>query len=48
VLHDLTGAWTVPLLALLAVTVPQLLLGLAVSRPAYVEDELERAGRDTA
>jgi CP family cyanate transporter-like MFS transporter len=48
VLHDLSGGWTVPLLALLAVTVPQLLLGLAVSRPAYVEDELERAGRDTA
>jgi CP family cyanate transporter-like MFS transporter len=48
VLHDLTGGWTVPLLALLAVTVPQLLLGLTVSRPAYVEDELDRAGRDTA
>ena len=39
-LHDLSGGWTVPLLALLVVTVPQLLLGLAVSRPAYVEDEL--------
>jgi CP family cyanate transporter-like MFS transporter len=47
-LHDLTGGWTVPLLALVAITVPQLLLGLAVSRPAYVEDELEHAGRDTA
>jgi len=40
VLHDLSGGWTVPLLALMAITVPQLLVGLAVSRPAYVEDEL--------
>ncbi len=47
-LHDLSGGWTVPLLVLLVLTVPQLLLGLAVSRPAYVEDELERAGRATA
>lgn len=39
-LHDLSGGWTVPLLALLLLTVPQLLVGLAVSRPAYVEDEL--------
>jgi CP family cyanate transporter-like MFS transporter len=45
VLHDLSGGWTVPLLALL---VPQLLLGLAVSRPAYVEDELDAAGRDSS
>ena len=41
VLHDHTGGWTVPLLVLLALCVPQLLLGLAVSRPAYVEDELD-------
>lgn len=47
-LHDLSGGWTVPLLALLAITVPQLWLGLAVSRPAYVEDELDRTGRHTA
>jgi CP family cyanate transporter-like MFS transporter len=39
-LHHLAGGWTVPLIALLVLTVPQLLLGLAVSRPAYVEDEL--------
>ncbi len=39
-LHDLSGGWTVPLIALLVITVPQLLLGLAVSRPAYIEDEL--------
>ena len=42
VLHDLSGGWVVPLLVLTALTVPQLLLGLAVSRPAYVEDELRR------
>ena len=41
-LHDLSGGWTSPS-SLLADHVPQLLLGLAVSRPAYVEDEL--AGR---
>jgi CP family cyanate transporter-like MFS transporter len=39
-LREVSGGWTLPLLALLAITVPQLLLGLAVSRPAYVEDEL--------
>lgn len=39
-LNDLSGGWTVPLIALLIVTIPQLFLGLAVSRPAYVEDEL--------
>jgi CP family cyanate transporter-like MFS transporter len=47
-LHDLSGGWTVPLLVLLAITVPQLLLGMAVSRRAYVEDELDAAGRDTS
>jgi len=40
VLHDLSGGWTIPLLALIVVTVPQLLVGLAVARPAYVEDQL--------
>lgn len=47
VLHDLTGGWTVPLVALGIMTVPQLLVGLAVSRPAYIEDQLpdrERQG----
>ncbi len=39
-LREASGGWTVPLLVLTALTVPQLLLGLAVSRPAYVEDEL--------
>ena len=43
VLRDLSGGWTVPLLALIAITIPQLVLGLAVSRTAYVEDELAPA-----
>ena len=39
-LHDLTGGWTVPLLALIALCVPLLVVGLAVSRPSYIEDQL--------
>jgi CP family cyanate transporter-like MFS transporter len=42
VLHDASGGWTVPLVVLTLLTLPQLLAGLAVSRPAYVEDELGR------
>ena len=42
VLHDLSGGWTLPLVVLTLINVPQLVVGLAVSRPAYVEDELER------
>ena len=42
-LHDATGEWTL-VLALLALTsVPLTLAGLRVARPAYVDDELERA-----
>jgi CP family cyanate transporter-like MFS transporter len=40
VLYDLTGAWTVPLLALIVLSVPQLLVGLLVARPSYIEDSL--------
>lgn len=40
VLHDATHGWTVPLWALIAVTVPQYLVGLRACRPAYLEDEL--------
>ncbi|WP_246165749.1 CynX/NimT family MFS transporter [Nocardioides psychrotolerans] len=39
-LHDLTGGWTVPLLVLIGLCVPLLLVGLAASRPSYVEDQL--------
>ncbi len=42
-LRDVSGDWTVPLIALMVLTIPQLVLGLAVSRPAYVEDELDRS-----
>lgn len=45
-LYDVTGGWTGPLVALLLLLVPQLWAGLAVSRPAYLEDELGRVGRD--
>jgi CP family cyanate transporter-like MFS transporter len=41
VLHDATGGWTVPLLCLAALGVPLAIAGVAVSRPAYVEDELD-------
>lgn len=40
ILHDLTDGWTVPLVALGIMTVPQLFVGLAVSRPSYIEDQL--------
>jgi CP family cyanate transporter-like MFS transporter len=40
VVHDLSGGWTVPLWVMLAVCVPQWLVGLYAARPAYVEDEL--------
>ena len=43
-LHDVTGGWTVPLIALIVVSVPQLVLGLAVSHPSYLEDELPSHG----
>ena len=37
-LHDLTDGWTVPLVALMLLSVPQLVTGLLVSRRRYVED----------
>src|SRR3954469_15499280 len=43
VLHDASGGWTVPLLALAALTVPQIVVGLYVARPAYLEDQLPGA-----
>ncbi len=39
-LHQLSGGWTVPLLGLTALSVPLLILGLSVSKPEYIEDEL--------
>jgi CP family cyanate transporter-like MFS transporter len=46
VLHDGSGGWTVPLVVLLILVVPQLFVGLAVARPAYVEDELRTTRTD--
>lgn len=42
-LYDLSGGWTVPLSALIALTVPQLAAGLTVARPCHIEDQLVRA-----
>jgi MFS transporter, CP family, cyanate transporter len=42
-LYDLTGGWTVPLVALMVLTVPQLVTGLLVARPSYIEDALPYA-----
>jgi CP family cyanate transporter-like MFS transporter len=44
-LHDLSGGWTLPLLALTALSVPLLVAGLAVSRTVYLEDQLRPAQR---
>jgi CP family cyanate transporter-like MFS transporter len=40
VLHELTGAWGIPLVFLLVVAAAQAFVGLLVARPRYVEDEL--------
>ena len=40
VLHDASGGWNVPILALLILCVPQYLVGLVACRPRYLEDEL--------
>jgi CP family cyanate transporter-like MFS transporter len=47
-LNGLTGGWTVPLLVLTGLCVPQLFVGLYASRPRYIEDELasERTSGD--
>lgn len=39
-LHDASDGWTLPLGLLLALCVPQYVVGLMASRPAYVEDQL--------
>lgn len=45
-LHDLTDGWTVPLIVLIALTVPLFWVGALVTRPAAIEDQLPRAFRD--
>jgi CP family cyanate transporter-like MFS transporter len=42
VLHDLTGGWTVPLIALLVTSLSAIVAGIVLARPGTVEDELER------
>jgi CP family cyanate transporter-like MFS transporter len=44
VVHDASGGWTLPLALLLVLALPILPIGLAVSRPTYVEDELRARG----
>ncbi|WP_298130648.1 MFS transporter [Micropruina sp.] len=39
-LHDVTGAWTVPLLTLMAIAVALVWVGTTISRPDYIEDHL--------
>lgn len=39
--HDVTGAWTVPLIFLLATVLVGIWSGLALARPRFVEDELD-------
>jgi CP family cyanate transporter-like MFS transporter len=40
VLYGLTGGWTVPLLVLCGLCVAQVLAGMAVARPSYIEDSV--------
>ncbi|NYG56498.1 MFS transporter [Nocardioides perillae] len=40
VVHDATGGWTVPVLLLLVLTLPQALVGIYCARPGAVEDQL--------
>jgi CP family cyanate transporter-like MFS transporter len=47
-LHDATGGWTLPLLCLIGLMVPQILVGLYVVRPTFIEDQLAPAGADRA
>jgi CP family cyanate transporter-like MFS transporter len=44
-LYDLTGGWTIPLTAMIVLVLPQLIAGLAVSRPSYIEDQLPKGHR---
>ena len=39
-LHDATGSWTVPLIALIALSVPIVVCGTIVARPVMLEDTL--------
>lgn len=45
ILRDATGGWTVPLLMLLALLVPQFIGGLVCGRAEFIEDRMARVGR---
>jgi CP family cyanate transporter-like MFS transporter len=38
--YELTGGWTVPLIGLIVLVIPQLVAGLVVARPSYIEDAI--------
>jgi CP family cyanate transporter-like MFS transporter len=42
-LYGGTGGWTVPLVVLIVLLIPQAVAGVLVSRPRYLEDELDLA-----
>ena len=42
-LYGLTGGWTVPLVVLIGLLVPQAVAGVLVSKPRFLEDEIEAA-----
>ena len=44
-LFEVTGGWTLPLLALCGGAVAQAVLGALAVRPRYVEDELPESPR---
>ena len=46
VVHDATGAWTWPLVILLALALPLFPLAAYVSRPVMVEDQLAERAQD--
>ncbi|MDH2414063.1 MFS transporter [Nocardioides sp. CER19] len=48
IIHEHTDGWTVPLLVLIAVCVPQTIFGLMSARPVFVEDQLRVAERAAA
>lgn len=41
-LHEASGGWTLPLSVLLALAVPQYVVGLLTAKPSYLEDQLSR------
>ncbi len=46
VLFEVSGDWTIPVVALIVLCVPQLVFGVLVSRPSYIEDAI--AGRPSS